>query len=64
MARFVQTQNFYKSIHMLAAGKLRESDDSSSPFEDYSIYMYRQQAPEFNDRVKDLEKKLLYPVRF
>lgn len=40
-----------------------ENDDENSPFEDYSIYMYRQQAPEFKDRVKDLEKKLLHPVR-
>lgn len=48
---------------MLQAGKLlRENDDENSPFEDYSIYMYRQSAPEFKDRVKDLEQKLLYPV--
>lgn len=42
---------------------LREEGDDNTPFEDYSIFLYRQQAPEFNDRVKDLEKKLLYPVR-
>lgn len=53
---------------MLQAGKLlRENDiDENSPFEDYSIYMYRQSAPEFKDRVKDLEQKLaivLFPVR-
>lgn len=47
---------------MLQAGKLRETDDDNSPFEDYSIYMYRQSAPEFKDRVKDLEQKLLFPV--
>lgn len=41
---------------------LREADENT-PFEDYSIFMYRQQAPEFNDRVKELERKLLYPVR-
>lgn len=40
---------------------LRESD-SSTPFEDYSLYVYRQSAPMFNDRVKELEQKLLYPV--
>lgn len=52
---------------MLQAGKLlRENgdeNDENSPFEDYSIYMYRQSAPEFKDRVKDLEQKLLFPVR-
>lgn len=41
---------------------LRESEDSEA-FEDYSIFMYRQNAPEFTDRVKELERKLLYPVR-
>lgn len=49
---------------LLQAGKmLCDEVDENTPFEDYSIYMYRQQAPEFKDRVKDLEKKLLNPVR-
>jgi len=30
--------------------------------EDYSIFLYRQTAPDFKDRVKDLEQKILYPV--
>lgn len=64
MQRAQQTQNFYKSLHMLQAGKLRDENiDEDSPFEDYSIYMYRQNAPEFKDRVKELEQKLLHPVR-
>uniref|UniRef100_A0A1A9VGD2 F-actin monooxygenase n=1 Tax=Glossina austeni TaxID=7395 RepID=A0A1A9VGD2_GLOAU len=58
-----QTQNFYKSLHMLQANTLLRERDDNSPFEDYSIFLYRQQAPEFNDRVKDLERKLLYPDR-
>lgn len=62
--RQIQTQNFLKSLHMLRANNyLRENGDENAPFEDYSIYMYRQNAEEFTDRVKDLEKKLLYPVR-
>jgi F-actin monooxygenase len=63
--RKLQTENFLKSLHMLqAANYLRESgEDSSAAFEDYSIYMYRQNAPEFSNRVKELEQKLLYPVR-
>lgn len=73
--RFHQTQNFYKSLQLLQAGKLlREGADGSAegggggvaedgtPFEDYSIFLYRQQAPIFNDRVKELERKLLFPV--
>lgn len=61
--RQIQTQNFLLSLHMLQANNyLRESGDENTPFEDYSIYMYRQNAPEFTDRVKELEKKLLYPV--
>lgn len=61
--RKLQTENFLKSLHMLQANNyLRESDDLEA-FEDYSIFMYRQSAPEFTDRVKELEQKLLYPVR-
>lgn len=48
---------------MLQAGQLLRESGENTPFEDYSIYMYRQSAPEFKDRVKDLEKKLLHPVR-
>lgn len=62
--RKLQTENFLKSLHMLQANNyLRENEDSEAAFEDYSIYMYRQNAPEFNSRVKELEQKLLYPVR-
>lgn len=58
-----QTENFLKSLHMLQANNyLRDSEDSAA-FEDYSIFMYRQNAPEFDSRVKELEQKLLYPVR-
>lgn len=37
--------------------------EDSAPFEDYSLYVYRQTAPSFQDRVRDLELKLFYPVR-
>lgn len=37
----------------------------SQPFEDYAIFVYRQTAPKFEDRVKDLEKQFTYvPVRW
>ncbi|XP_055384739.1 F-actin-monooxygenase Mical isoform X4 [Condylostylus longicornis] len=61
--RYQQNLNFYKSLHMLQAGQLLREGLEQRPFEDYSIYMYRQNAPEFNERVKELEKKLLYPDR-
>lgn len=61
--RRFQTENFLKSLHMLQAANYLRDNDESAAFEDYSIYMYRQNAPEFTDRVKELERKLLYPVR-
>lgn len=54
------TQQFYKSMQMLQANAKREK---SEPFEDYSIFLYRQTAPDFKDRVKDLEQKIIYPDR-
>ncbi|XP_055616904.1 F-actin-monooxygenase Mical [Toxorhynchites rutilus septentrionalis] len=63
LARAQQTQNFFTSLHMLQANTLLRESDSSSAFEDYSLFLYRQSAPEFTDRVKELERKLLYPDR-
>ncbi|XP_065222209.1 F-actin-monooxygenase Mical isoform X2 [Planococcus citri] len=50
-----------KSMRMLQQNKKQEND--SIPFEDYSMFVYRQQAPDFKERVKDLERKLLNPDR-
>nr|XP_033322979.1 F-actin-monooxygenase Mical isoform X2 [Megalopta genalis] len=58
--RKMATQQFYKSVQMLQANAKREKDE---PFEDYSIFLYRQTAPDFKDRVKYLEQKILYPDR-
>ncbi|XP_034941558.1 F-actin-monooxygenase Mical [Chelonus insularis] len=58
--RQMATQQFYKSLQMLQANAKREKDE---PFEDYSIFLYRQTAPDFKDRVKELEQKILYPDR-
>lgn len=59
--RKLQTEQFIKSMQMLQANAIL---DPSGPFEDYSIFLYRQTAPNFEDRVKDLEKKFTYvPVR-
>lgn len=53
--RKLQTEQFIKSMQMLQANA-----PDSQPFEDYSIFLYRQTAPNFEDRVKDLEKKFTY----
>lgn len=59
--RRLQTEQFLKSMQML---QMNAKPDNSEPFEDYSIFLYRQTAPNFEDRVKDLEKKFTYvPVR-
>lgn len=58
-----QTENFLTSLHMLQANNFLRDNESSTSFEDYSLFVYRQSAPIFNDRVKELEQKLLYPVR-
>lgn len=55
-----QTEQFYKSMHMLTSNA---KYDDSVPFEDYSIYLYRQTAANFGDRVKNLEQRLLFGVR-
>lgn len=57
--RQMAIQQFYKSMRMLQANAKREKNE---PFEDYAISLYRQTAPDFKDRVKDLEQKILYPV--
>ncbi|XP_018580267.1 F-actin-monooxygenase Mical isoform X2 [Anoplophora glabripennis] len=53
--RKLQTEQFVKSMQMLQA-----NSRDSEPFEDYSIFLYRQTAPKFEDRVKDLEKQFTY----
>ncbi|XP_044587418.1 F-actin-monooxygenase Mical isoform X3 [Cotesia glomerata] len=58
--RKMATQQFYKSLQMLQANAKRDKEE---PFEDYSIFLYRQTAPDFKDRVKELEQKILYPDR-
>ncbi|XP_046997628.1 F-actin-monooxygenase Mical isoform X1 [Schistocerca americana] len=58
--RKLTTLQFYKSMQMLQTNARYEN---SQPFEDYSIFLYRQTAPSFEERVKDLERKLYYPDR-
>ncbi|XP_012227464.2 uncharacterized protein Mical isoform X2 [Linepithema humile] len=58
--RKLATQQFYKSMQILQGNAKCEKNEA---FEDYSIFLYRQTAPNFKDRVKDLEQKILYPDR-
>ena len=44
--------------------QMNRKSDGSAPFEDYSIVLYRQTADNFGDRVKDLEQKLMFSVRW
>nr|CAD7567614.1 unnamed protein product [Timema californicum] len=57
--RHLATQQFYKSMQMLHSNE--RSDPT--PHEDYSLFVYRQTAPPFEDRVKEMENKILYPDR-
>lgn len=61
MARELQTNQLMKSLAMMEANHWSPEDGDG--FKDYSLYVYRQTAPEFTNRVKELEMKLLYPVR-
>jgi len=59
MARELQTDQLMKSLAMMEANHWSPEEGS---FNDYSLYVYRQTAPEFTNRVKELEMKLKYPV--
>ncbi|XP_028150105.1 F-actin-monooxygenase Mical isoform X7 [Diabrotica virgifera virgifera] len=54
--RKLQTEQFIKSMQMLQANAKADAQ----PFEDYAIFLYRQTAPKFEDRVKQIEKQFTY----
>lgn len=58
--RHKESKCFQKSMQMLCGNA---KDDEPTPFEDYSIFVYRQTAPDFKDRINQIEMKILYPVR-
>ncbi|KAI5701118.1 hypothetical protein M8J75_006235 [Diaphorina citri] len=60
------TRQFVKSMQMLAAYSRPEPGESlgsTNVDEDYGIFMYRQTAPDFKDRVKEIEQKIFHPER-
>ncbi|XP_073975885.1 molecule interacting with CasL isoform X2 [Rhodnius prolixus] len=61
--RHIANQQFYKSMQMLQTNALQTQQENNEPFEDYSLFVYRMTAPDFKERVKQLENKLLYPDR-
>lgn len=60
------TRQFVKSMQLLSAYTRLEPGEEPAPSttvdEDYGIFMYRQSAPDFKDRVKDIEKLIFHPV--
>jgi len=60
--RHIMCQHMKKSMQMLETNSRGPVEDPE-PFEDFDLFMYRMTAPDFKDRVKQLENKLLHPVR-
>ncbi|XP_061382557.1 F-actin-monooxygenase Mical isoform X7 [Danaus plexippus] len=57
-AREIMRQRFEKSLQMLAAEPRLDFASSADLENDYGLQQYRASAPQFDERVKKLEKKL------
>ncbi|CAG9558090.1 unnamed protein product [Danaus chrysippus] len=57
-AREIMKQRFEKSLQMLAAEPRMDFASSADLENDYGLQQYRASAPQFDERVKKLEKKL------
>lgn len=57
-ARQIMRQRFEKSLQMLAAESRFDFAPSADLENDYGLQQYRANAPDFDERVKKLEKKL------
>lgn len=62
-AREITKQRFEKSLQMLAAERRLDFAPSADLENDYGLQQYRASAPDFDERVKKLEKKLQHYVR-
>lgn len=62
-AREIMKQRFEKSLQMLAAEPRLDFAPSADLENDYGLQQYRASAPDFDERVKKLEKKLQHYVR-
>lgn len=63
-AREIMKQRFEKSLQMLAAEPRLDFTPSADLENDYGLQQYRANAPQFDERVKKLEKKLQHYVRY
>jgi len=57
----LQRERFFRSMRLLQLSERREEGESEA-YEDYTMHLYRQTAPEWNERCKKLEHKLFYSV--
>jgi hypothetical protein len=63
MMRHLSTQTFIQNMRrMQTEGNFYDDDAKEEKLEDFSLIVYRQHAPRFKDRVKDMEQKILHPV--
>ena len=64
MMRHLSTQTFIQNMRrMQTDGNFYDQDEfKEDKMEDFSLIVYRQHAPRFKDRVKDMEQKILHPV--
>lgn len=63
MMRHLSTQTFIQNMRrMQTEGNFYDNEAKEEKLEDFSLIVYRQHAPRFKDRVKDMEQKILYPV--
>jgi len=63
MMRHLTSQNFIQNMRrMQTAGNFYDEDQKEEKLEDISLKIYREHAPRFKDRVKEMETKILYPV--
>ena len=64
--RVLETERFIKSMRLLQlndrSGEISVTPVEGNQFEDYTFHLYRQMAPNFEERCKYLEKKLFYSV--
>jgi hypothetical protein len=62
MMRHLSTQTFIQNMRRMQTAGNFYDDAKEEKLEDFSLKIYREHAPQFKDRVKEMEQKILYPV--
>lgn len=60
--RLFDVERFMKSMRLLQltkSGSIEEDDEGETEFNDVSLHLYRQTVPDFDERKKFLEQKLI-----